>query len=251
LNEGSGVPGQRLYGADLAAIQHLGFGDFAASAAPGLLAVLRRGGVMEGRIIDLGCGDGTWLRSLVHAGYEAIGVDSSRSLVEIAHRTAPGAELHVASAHDFAFPACDAVTAIGEVLSYVEPGRHTAPPLARSFRKIAAALRPGGLLVFDVLVSSRRAPARYRTWRAGDSWAVLVDVTEDRRRARLTRDVTTFRRVGTGYRRGHERHVLVVATREAVTRALRAAGFSVRTLRSYGDFAMLPGRVAFVAKKVR
>ena len=241
--------GQQLYGADLAAIQNLGYGDFTANAAPGLLALLRRAGIKQGKVVDLGCGAGVWLRALERAGYEAVGVDASPALVKIARRGVPSAALHCRSAYDFALPKCDAVTALGEVLSYYPPGCTTKPALVPLFRRVAAALRPGGLFVFDVMVATHGQRAAYRTWRAGASWAVMVDVRENARRSRLTREIVTFRRVGRSYRRGQERHVLAIARREGITAALRRAGFSVRTLTGYGDAKLAPGRLAFVARK--
>jgi SAM-dependent methyltransferase len=240
-----------LYGPDLAAIQHLGYGEFAASAAPGLLRLLHRAGIHDGKVVDLGCGAGVWLRELCRAGYEAVGVDASAALVKIARHTAPKAEIRRRSVYDFVIPTCDAVTALGEVLSYFPPGRATKPALAPLFRRVAAALRPGGLLVFDVMVAARTAPAAYRTWRAGNSWAVMVEVSENAARARLTREITTFRRVGRQWRRGQERHVLAIVQCAAIVTALEHAGFSVRTSTRYGNLDLAPGRLAFVAKRKR
>ena len=53
-----------MYERDLAEIQHRGFGDFAASAAPGLLGLLREAKIERGTVVDLGCGSGIWLREL-------------------------------------------------------------------------------------------------------------------------------------------------------------------------------------------
>ena len=189
------------------------------------------------------------LRPLERRGYEAIGVDASPALVKVARRTAPSAVVHHRSVYDFPLPKCDAVTAIGEVLSYFPPGRTAKPALASLFRRVAAALRPGGLFVFDIMVAMRATPPAYRSWRAGESWAMIADVRENARRSRLTRDIVTFRRVGRGYRRGHERHVLAIERRDVITAALRRAGFSVHTSTRYGDAKLAPGRLVFVAHK--
>jgi len=239
-----------MYAEDLAYIQHAGYGEFARRAAPGLLRLLRDAEIREGLVVDLGCGAGVWLRELTRAGYDALGIDVSAALLRIARHTAPEASLRRGSAHTLALPPCDAVTAISEVLSYRTPGR-PAPRYDRLFRRVARALRPGGLFLFDLMVEGppTAPPMAYRTWTAGPDWAVLAEVSEQRRRRRIVRDITTFRRVAAGYRRGHERHEQTVAARRQVEQALRAAGFRVRASRRYGRLELPPRRMAFLARK--
>jgi SAM-dependent methyltransferase len=196
--------------------------------------------------VDLGCGSGPWLRELTRAGYDALGVDRSRALLRIARRVAPRASLRVASVHKMELPRCRAVTALGEVLGYAAP--EGLPPLRSLFARVAGALPRGGLLCFDLLVRGGDPPLTYRSWREGEGWAVLVDSAE--RRGHLTREITTFRRVGAHWRRGRERHVLRLFSPEDVVRDLRASGFSVRTSRRYGRFSLPPRRLAFVARRL-
>src|SRR4029453_16153956 len=71
-----------MYNSDLAYIQHHGFSDFARAAGPGVLRILRSAGITSGHVLDLGCGDGTWLRTLWENGFSATGIDQSASLIE-------------------------------------------------------------------------------------------------------------------------------------------------------------------------
>jgi SAM-dependent methyltransferase len=245
----STMKSKAAYTADLAHVHHVGFGDFARDSAPGLLGLLRAARGDGGQVIDLGCGSGIWAAALLRAGYDVTGVDPSSAMLVLARQVAPGARFVRASAYDFDIPACDAVTAIGEVLSYLPPGAKAAPSLPRLFRRIAGALRPGGLLVFDLIVTEKRRPMAYRTWRSGDDWSVLVSVSEQPARRRLVREITTFRRVGARYRRSHETHVVRICLRAAIERMLRQAGFSVRVLRGYGAARLAPRRLAFCARK--
>lgn len=243
-----------FYGGDLAHVHHTGFGDFLAAAAPELLAILHRAGVCAGTVVDLGCGGGQWLRVLGEHGYDAVGVDVSPALAARARREAPDARVVTASIYDFALPLCDAVTALGEVLGYLPPDGARIPSFERFFRRVARALRPGGVLAFDLVVRNPKAPLHTRNWRSGDDWAVLAETIEDPKRGRLVRDVTTFRRVGAGerWRRGHELHRVRVPSRRELLDALRAAGFAVRAAAPrYGSFALGPGRLGFVATRRR
>ena len=237
-----------FYAEDLAYVHHVGFGGFARNAAPGLLATLREAGISEGTLVDLGCGSGIWLHEAAQAGYTTVGIDASPALIELARTVAPEATLHVGSLYDADLPPCDAVMALGEVLSYIQPG--TSPPsLDIVFGRIAAALRPGGLLIFDVMIRDD-PPMRYRSSTAGEDWAVLVDLSEDDAQERITRDIITFREVAGGYRRSEEQHVQRVVSREAVEDALGEAGFTaIRTTTQYGAHPLAPRRLAFIAQR--
>ena len=234
-----------MYSDDLAYIQHFGFADFATAASPGLLSILRAAFITRGHIVDLGCGDGTWLRALTRHGYRATGIEQSRHLVRYARASAPKAVVKHGAVHSTSFPQCDAITAIGEVLSYRLAHRSSPRSLPRIFQRAYQALRPGGVFVFDVIVAG--PPFSYFTWRTGSTWAVLAHVTE--KNETLTRQIVTFRKGRGGYRRSSERHVLTVFAVRAIVGELRKAGFIVRTTRSYGRFALPVRRLGFIARK--
>jgi SAM-dependent methyltransferase len=237
-----------IYRADLAAIHHEGFGELVRKAAPVLLAAFHRAGLRGGPVVDLGCGSGLFLHELARAGYRAVGVDPSAAMIDLARKVEPRATLHRASAHRFALPGrCQAVTALGEALQYLPSADAPAPSLPALFAKVARALLPGGMFVFDLLVAEGGPPMAYRTFRQGRSWVVLIEVEEAQERGRLFRTITTFRREGARYRREEERHALQVPKRAEVEQALRAAGFEVRVRRTYGSARLAPRRRAFWA----
>ena len=114
------------YQDDLAYIHDAGFGGFAKGSAPGLLRLFRQNAIIEGVVVDLGCGSGIWARALADSGYEVVGVDISPAMIELARQRVPEATFHVQSFVAFPIPACRAVTAQGEVFNYVFPrGRQT------------------------------------------------------------------------------------------------------------------------------
>lgn len=210
--------------------------------------MLRVRGITSGHVVDLGCGDGTWLRALTAAGFRATGIDQSPAFAKLAGRTAPQAVVRQGSLYRTAIPRCDAITALGEVFNYLQ-GASTAPPsLARMFRRAHAALRPGGVLMFDLLVTGK--PAIHReTARIGPDWAVFARVHEDRPRARLSRDIVAFRPRGSRYTREEEVHRLRVLKRSQVVADLRRAGFNVRVANGYGALSVGARHVVFVATK--
>jgi len=235
------------YGEDLAFVHHAGFGDLACGAAPFVLRLLARVPRRHGLVVELGCGSGILLERLTGAGYRALGVDASGAMLRLAAAAAPAASLRHGSLWSVAIPPCDAVVATGEALCYVPRPSAGDPPTERLFARIRRALPPGGALVFDAAVRSARAPAPYRTWAAGDRWAVLVEVTPVGER-RLTRAITTFRRVRGRWRRSAERHTVHLFDRAELLRQLRDAGFAARTAPGYGAAVLPPGRLAFVAR---
>jgi SAM-dependent methyltransferase len=240
----------KCYGDDLAYIHDVGFGHFATNAAPGILEILRERGIKSGYIIDLGCGPGLWARELVRAGYDVLGIDISASMIAIARERVPQATFRRTSMLTARIPPCDVVTALGEVFNYVFDKRVSANMLEALFRRIHDALRPGGLLIFDVAEPGRARAAgqRRRQWETPD-WTMLVCVEEDKNRRELTRTMTTFRRVGKLYRRDHEVHRLRLYKASEMAARLRRVGFRVRTLRRYGNMPLPQQMVGFVASK--
>src|SRR5437762_209392 len=110
-----------MYRANVAYVHHRGFGDFAEAAGRSVLKILKQHDVTAGHVVDLGCGDGQWLRTLTMAGYQATGIEQSAALVRLARSQAPGAIIRRASLHKVTLPACDAMTAFGEVFNYLPP----------------------------------------------------------------------------------------------------------------------------------
>jgi SAM-dependent methyltransferase len=236
------------YNRDLAYVHDVGFGSFAGQSAAGVLNILRRRGISSGLIIDLGCGGGLWARHLVDAGYGVLGIDVSPHMIAIARRRVPEATFRTASYLDVNFPPCAAITSLGECFNYLFDVRNQRSSLRRLFRQAHRALRPGGLLVFDVAEPGRAEGSDRRFW-TGRDWACLTEYDHDRRRNLLTRRVTTFRQVGGHYRRAEETHVQQLYRGSQLASDLRQIGFRVRTVRGYGIFRFPKAHVGLIARK--
>ena len=248
----------RAYSADLAHIHHEGFSTAIRQAAPHLLNLLNRATSTTGRsastkhlVVDLGCGSGIWARELVHAGYDVLGVDISATMIRLARKNAPGARFIQGTFREMQLPQCNAVTALGEVVNYTFDPHLTANELRRFFRRVHAALRPRGVFVLDIAGPGRAGPTGLREgYSLGPDWAILFRVEEDRRREKLMRTMTSFRKVGKLYRRTTEIHEQRLYTVAKITGDLREVGFSVRRLHGYGRSNFPSGLVGFVASKM-
>ncbi|HEU4619877.1 MAG TPA: methyltransferase domain-containing protein [Gammaproteobacteria bacterium] len=241
-----------LYGEDLAYIQAEGFGGMAEAAAPEIVALLRERGIATGTIGDIGCGAGVSTRCFLEAGYGVWALEPSRALLELARAAARGAEfLPPASLYDTELLPADALVALGEPLTYHDPGSDADTRVLDFFSRAAAVLGAGGLLVFDVIV--RGEPSLdARSWRAGEDWAVLVETRGDASSGWLRREIQTFRRIGEGgadYRRGRETHHVRLFDADALAAALRERGFEVETARAYGRYDLATRRLAYICSR--
>ena len=234
------------YGDDLAAIHAAGFTGLARAAARELLARLDR----PARVVDLGCGDGTTAALLSAADHDVLGIDSSPAQIELARRRAPAATFRVASFVDAELPRpCDAIVAAGEVLGYALDFRNDAATLDAVLARVAAALRPGGLLLFDLAGPGRVPPTGRQSWTEAEGWAVLAETRE--RPGAIERRIVTFRDPGDGrVRRVEEIHRLVLHRPTHVLARLRGAGFTARVLAcGYADQPLPPGLTAYLARR--
>ncbi len=238
------------YGKDLAYVHDAGFLDLAEQATPLVADLLAERGLRSGRVVELGSGSGATAAALGRAGFEVIGIDSSRAMVEIARGRAPDARFRVGSWLDAPLPACDAVLAIGEVFNYLGDVRGTKAELRSLFRRVATALDPGGLFVFDLAGPGRVRSGASEAFRTGPDWAILYRAVEADSGRTMERRMTTFRRItqGATYRRAEEVHRLRLWPASEIAALLREAGFTVRIRRAYDPAAPVPGHRVFVAR---
>jgi SAM-dependent methyltransferase len=242
------LPTHDAYGTDLAYIHDAGYGGIACDAARRLTEELARAGCREGTVVDLGCGSGILAHHVLQAGYDVVGVDVSDAMVAMARKRASGARFHVGSFVSTELPRCVAVTAIGEVLNYACDAANDEPARATLFKRVYQALVPGGLWLFDMAGPERATPGHgHRTFAEGADWAVLVET--DVATGILTRTITTFRQVGTTYRRRTEVHRLSLVDPTDVLKSLRAAGFEASSIAGYGVTRLPQGVAAFLARK--
>src|SRR5690606_31284179 len=151
--------------------------------------------------------------------FAVLGVDLSPSMISLARRVSPGARFVIGSVHQVHLPSCVAIAAVGEGLTYLsDPSEELS--LERLFARIAAALLPGGVLIFDAVEHARDEAMNYSAERSGDDWNLSVRVTEDTTRSLLKREITIVRGSSGARRRTREVHYVrtldPIETRESL-----------------------------------
>jgi len=133
--------------------------------------ILEMAGPLEDRrVLDIGCGDGTYLLAAAEAGAEATGVDRSTEMLEAARRRAKerGARVALEAADAGSLPFADGtfdVVLAVTVLCFIEDA-------ARVIREMRRVLRPGGRVVVGELGrwSLWALRRRVRSSLGGNTW---------------------------------------------------------------------------------
>lgn len=240
---------RKFYTEDLAYIHDAGFLGFSRQAAPHVLKRLERRCEPGAKVVEIGCGSGGLTKALTKAGYRVLGVDVSSAMIRLARRKAPKAEYRLASCYRFTPPPCDAIVGTGHCLNYMTTDRKRHVRAVTAFlTRAGAALRPGGMLLFDF---QERCPnhSRVRTFHTcGPDWAVLVNAVE--KRAVITRQITAIRFVNGRCRCSLECHRQCRLSRRQIGQALHAAGFIVTFHDGYGGMHLPPGHAVVEALKL-
>ena len=236
------------YRRDLALVHDRGFGFHADLCAPGIVELLRPVADRGGTVLEIGCGSGRLTGHLLAAGHSVIASDASDDMLTLARQTlGPEVELRRIALPDDPLPEADAIVSVGHVLNYIG---HLSG-FEDAVRAMAAALRPEGIMAFDLCGldwNTVRAGAT-GIGRQGDDWAIVTEYsmpTPDH----FVRQMSTFVKDPDGrYRRDEERHDTVLVEPEAIAQVLRAERLTAQVRPSFGDEELTPGLHVIVARK--
>ena len=228
------------YRPDLARVHHEGFDHHAAMVAPGILRLLEPVLARTGLVVEFGCGSGLLTRLLVDAGHRVIATDASPAMLDLAREVARGAEgFQVVALPGDALPAADAIVGVGHPINYLP----SLEAIRQAIEGMAASLRPGGVLAFDVCdlaYGEARREDRSRGW-VRDDWALVTEFsvpTPDR----FVRQMAIFSRNPDGsWRRDDERHDNVLLDTATIAPLLAAHGVEAEIRAAFGEESLPDG----------
>lgn len=221
-----------FYGMALAQAHADAFNGTFAAAHPWLAAQIAASGTTP-FLFDIGCGDGYFLAEMAKLGLPGEGIDISAAFVSLAKRR--GLDVRQESAMTARAPdGTTAITALGEVLAY-DPAA-----LAPAALYAARALPAGGVFLFDL--PGPKTPAT-RTTAQGDGWT--LDASSEVRGKILKREIE----MRVGKQKVHETHLQHLFDPDEVLSILSGFGFQAEASDRFGPAPLLPGRVAFHARK--
>jgi SAM-dependent methyltransferase len=235
------TPADPRYRSDLAMVHHRGFGAHAAACAPGIVDLLAPVRIQQGLVLELGCGTGLLTRELVAAGYRVIATDAAPAMLDIARGVVGGSaqEVRRLTLPDDPLPQVDAIVAVGHPLNYLPD----AAAVNRALIAMAAALRPAGLLAFDICDlewgRARRDTPNFAS--SGPDWAIITGFSVPAP-DRFIRDITTFLPNPDGsWRRDSEHHENVLIDTAQIPALLRAHDVQANVGKSFGSETNPPG----------
>ena len=242
------MPALPYYRADLARIHHEGFGFHADRVAPGILQLLEPVLEQRGLVVEIGCGSGLLTKYLVEAGHRVLATDASPAMLEIARAYVPAVEaVGELRLPGDAVPSADAIVSVGHPLSYLDDEAQ----VRASVTAMGRALRPGGVLAFDICDfewGEARRDQGPQVW-SGEGW-LLVTRTSVPDRGTFRRDMTTFvRQTDELWRRDDEVHDNVLLATAELPALLAESGVAADVRSSFGTEALPRGLVAVVGRR--
>ncbi|GAB7386611.1 class I SAM-dependent methyltransferase [Bacillaceae bacterium] len=209
----------------------------------------------ETTVVDLACGTGAVAIPLAVRGYRVIGIDLSEDMLAVAGEKARrgGAELVLLQQDMREWTAgapVDAVLCFCDSLNYLLHEED----VRRTFRRVFAELREGGVFLFDVHSEyklERVFAGQTFTW-VEEDLAYIWDAAYDADARIATHELTIFVREGGVYRRFDETHRQRAYPLPQLIRWLEEAGFAL--LSCTKDFTEEPPderceRIFFAARK--
>ncbi len=213
---------------------------------------LREAGVRT--VLECACGTGCLTVRLARKGYAMTGSDLSEDMLMVARQKALDAGQRFLPfvcqdmRHIALHKPVDAVIAACDGVNYLLDG------VEDFFRGAYKALKPGGLLLFDVSSAYKLSTilANNTFAATGEDWAYIWENTYHPRLARVDMLLTGFLKQGQGYARFEEHHSQRAYTEAELRDALESCGFGGSTVYeafTKGTPTPTSERLQFIARK--
>lgn len=244
---------------EFAFVYHLGpYTSYSLRMAELLPAVLENFNFQAQSLLDLACGEGSFVINLAKTGKHITGVDASAPMLQIARIQAAGqgvkAEFLQMDMRNLDFIASfDLVTCWFDSLNYLLEIND----LEKTFQGVEKALKPGGLFIFDMntiygLAVLWQQPA-YTIQQDTPELVEIHRTSFDYDQSTATVNITAFIHSDQGWQRMDEVHQERGYPLAQIQSLLSACGFEI--LGCYGDLGDLSepepgsGRVWFITRK--
>ncbi len=189
-----------------------------------LIRTLKKYGIKDGLVLDLGCGTGEMTRRLKAAGYDMIGVDASPDMLDMASREDSDGILYLnQDMREFElYGTVRAIISVCDSMNYLtEDG-----DLRKVLKLSNNYLDPGGILIFDL-----KTPHFFRDVAGEETYAEDLEsvfyVWENiyDRKTRLNEyDMTFFFKEDGLYRKSSEVHIQRAYTMREIKKEIKASG---------------------------
>lgn len=192
------------------------------------------------RILDLCCGTGQIAARLQDCGYDVTGIDGSSEMLEYARVNSPRSVFVQADARSFdtgnlQWQCYDAVLSPFDSLNHIM----SVEELREVFRRVRAALRPGGLFLFDLNLEDEEELRGSSFDIVGVDHACIVRSSYDQLKRLKRYDLTAFRLEDNHYQRTDLTLYQQYYRTETILALLAETGFDrVRVFDARTDFGI-------------
>ncbi len=201
--------------------------------------------------LDVGCGGGWFTRAFQRAGYQMTGLDISPEMLDFAQAQAmkegSRSEYLLGDIVKFRSPKkYDFATAINDCVNYIPKDK-----LLSAFKKVSAALKKGGIVLFDISSEKKFREKIANTVSVDDRDEVTYMSFNREEADGVTMEVTLFCRQADGsYLREEEVHRQYRYSEEEIVSALKESGFTLLLVEGHlGEEKSVSDRIQFIARK--